>query len=167
MNVCGAGRGTRTVVLGAAAFAAAVSVIAAPAAARASVDAPVPITGSLGSLAVTTGAASSGAHEPPPYIADAKWVGTTNPVLWVTPTDAGRSSWGPTDAAVAWSEVLALIPEADTPVMRQQFTCHWIFARVVQPDRPEWHLESWRPLVPDVVMIATMCNPDANGSAAS
>ena len=127
-------------------------------------------SGSIGSLAVVTGSASSGAHEQPPYIADAKWVAgtaTTGPGLLVVPTGAGLTSWGPTDEAVAWAELLALAPDADTPGMRQQFACHWVFARVAEPERRAWSLEPWRPVVPDWAMIVSRCNPESGSSSSS
>lgn len=125
-------------------------------------------TGSLGSLAVATGSASSDSHKPSPYIADVRWVnGITDRALRVTPTDAGLTSWGPTDEAAAWAELVALAPDAATPGMYQQFSCHWIFARVVDPTRRAWQIEPGRPVVPDAMMIATGCNPEGGLSSGS
>lgn len=127
-------------------------------------------SGSLGSLAVATGSASSGAHEQPPYISEAFWVdghAGTGPGLRVIPTEAGRTSWGPADEAAAWAELVTLAPDADTPGMRQQFACHWVFARVAEPERLAWTLEPWRPVVPDLVMIAARCNPEPGSSSVS
>lgn len=160
---------SRAAAIGMAVTGAGALLIAAPAAAALpGEDAVGPATGSLGSLAVTTGSASSDSHEPSPYIADVRWVnGITDRALRVTPTDAGRTSWGPTDEADAWAEVLALAPDAATPGMRQQFSCHWVFARVVDPARRAWQFEPWRPTVPDAAMIATGCNPGTGSSSGS
>ncbi|MDV8003168.1 DUF2599 domain-containing protein, partial [Rhodococcus sp. IEGM 1408] len=143
---------------------------AAPAAAAPAAAAPAAgsATGSLGFLAVTTGSASSDSHKPSPYIADVQWVnGLTDRALRVTPTEAGRTSWGPRDEADAWAELVALEPGVDTPGMHQQFSCHWVFARVVDPTRRAWQFEPWRPVVPDAMMIATGCNPGSGSSSGS
>lgn len=124
------------------------------------------LTGSLGSVVIGTGSASSGSHRPPPYIESAQWFGQGGEsVLKITPTEAGRTSWGVDDEAVAWAEVVALAPDATSPGMRQQFACHWVFARVAEPDKPTWNLEPWRPVVPDAEMIAARCNPTTAGSS--
>lgn len=142
--------------------------VAAPTAAASTGDDAGPATGSLGSLSVATGSASSGAHESAPYIADVqRVVGTDGTAFRVTLTDAGRTSWGPADEADAWSELVVLAPDVATPGMRQQFTCHWVFARVVEPERQTWSLESWRPPTSDVAMIAAGCNPETGGSSGS
>ena len=59
----------------------------------------------------------------------------------------------------AWTEVLTLSPDADTPGMRAQFLCHWQFAEIVQPGKTSWNLEPWRPVVDDAEMAASGCNP--------
>jgi hypothetical protein len=59
----------------------------------------------------------------------------------------------------AWTEVLTLAPDADTPGMRAQFLCHWQFAEIVQPGKISWNLEPWRPVVDDAQMAASGCNP--------
>jgi hypothetical protein len=82
----------------------------------------------------------------------------------VYPTASGRAaarqlgSAGP-DAEEAWSEVLALAPDADTPGMREQFLCHWELAEVLQPGKASWNLEPWRPVVDATTMIGSGCNP--------
>jgi hypothetical protein len=84
--------------------------------------------------------------------------------LRVYPTASGRvaarqlGSAGP-EADEAWSEVLAQAPDAGTPGMRQQFLCHWQLAEVVQPGKPSWNLEPWRPVVDDATMVGAGCNP--------
>ena len=126
------------------------------------------LTGSLGSLVLGTGSASAGAHEAPPYIEAADWADRGGrPVLEVVPTAAGRTSWGVDDEAAAWAEVVALAPDAATAGMREQFACHWVFARVVEPDKATWNLEPWRPVVSDIEMIASGCNPTSAGSSGS
>ena len=80
-------------------------------------------------------------------------------VLRVYPSGAGRSSADPGARASAWLEVLRAAPGADSPSMREQFFCHWDFARVVEPDKPSWNLEAWRPEVSYAVMTQAACNP--------
>lgn len=55
----------------------------------------------------------------------------------------------------AWLEVLAIVPDADTAGMREQFTCHVLFA----PTKDVWHLEPWRPVVDGPQLVAARCNP--------
>ncbi|SPM38846.1 hypothetical protein MNAB215_1027, partial [Mycobacterium numidiamassiliense] len=55
--------------------------------------------------------------------------------------------------------VLTKSSHADTPGMRAQFVCHWQFAEIVQPGKPSWNLEPWRPVVDDAEMVASGCNP--------
>lgn len=107
---------------------------------------------------------SSGPSYSPPFVDHAEWVqwGRLSS-LRVYPTPAGRAdSLRPvaaTDVDEAWSEVLALSPDADTPGMRAQFVCHWQFAERAQPGKTSWNLEPWRPVVGDAEMIAARCNP--------
>ncbi|MGK2317328.1 DUF2599 domain-containing protein [Gordonia rhizosphera] len=97
---------------------------------------------------------------PPPYVDHVDWVQTSlGPSLQIHPTPSGRRTENPQGAQIAWTEVLRLAPDADTPGMRAQFDCHWDFARAVEPDKPSWNIEPWRPVVTDDVMIATRCNP--------
>lgn len=96
----------------------------------------------------------------PPYIDHVTWVDTAvGPSLQIYPTPSGRASTSDDGAAVAWSEVLALAPGANTPGMQAQFDCHWDFARAVEPDKPSWNIEPDRPVVDRQQMIATRCNP--------
>jgi len=75
--------------------------------------------------------------------------------LAVTPTqwarDAGFSGWEAT-----WAELIAIEPDADTTVMRDQLICHTIGAG----HRATWNLEPWRPDVGLVAVIAALCNPN-------
>ena len=59
----------------------------------------------------------------------------------------------------AWQEVLRLAPDADTPGMWEQFDCHWTWARLLEPDKPTWNVEPWRPVVSPERMLAEGCNP--------
>lgn len=96
----------------------------------------------------------------PPYIAQVWWEDTAlGETLKILPTAAGRQTGGSGDAQVAWAEVTALEPRAESPGMWEQFVCHWNFARLVEPEKPTWNIEPWRPVVDDVQMIASACNP--------
>lgn len=100
------------------------------------------------------------ASNPAPYIAGVVWADTTaGPSLQISPTNSGRYTVA--DAAMddAWAEVLALEPVADTQTMRDQFDCHWRFARLTEPEKPTWNLEPERPVVTEQEMIAARCNP--------
>lgn len=100
-----------------------------------------------------------------PYIDRATWVRYSDmSSLSVYPTSVGREvagqfGKGPGESRRAWLEVLALVPEADTPGMRAQFVCHWHFAELAEPGKASWNLEAWRPSVDEDVMVASRCNP--------
>ncbi|MFI6865862.1 DUF2599 domain-containing protein [Nocardia sp. NPDC050406] len=79
--------------------------------------------------------------------------------LLVYPTTAGRADTYPTAGDRAWQEILTATPEADTPGMRDQFLCHWEWARLVAPDKPSWNLEPWRPAVGYQETVDALCNP--------
>lgn len=55
-----------------------------------------------------------------------------------------------------WSALVAAEPEADTPGVRDQLTCHLIGA----PDKATWNLEPWRPDVGLLDTVAELCNPE-------
>jgi hypothetical protein len=100
----------------------------------------------------------------PPYVDHVRWAKWGDmSSLRVYPTPAGRqASLQPgTDAQAgeAWSEVLTLSPDADTPGMKDQFLCHWHYAELVEPGKVSWNLEPWRNVVPEEDMIAAGCNP--------
>ena len=78
--------------------------------------------------------------------------------LRVYPTPLGRTYEAPDGADIAWSEVLALAPDAQSPGMRMQFDCHW-YGRVFIPNKPSWNLEPWRPQVDEALMTVSQCNP--------
>jgi hypothetical protein len=100
---------------------------------------------------------------PPPYVDHTKWTQWDGRAsLRVYPTQAGRRASGlgtAPQADEAWSEVLNLAPDADTPGMRSQFMCHWNFAEAAAPGKPSWNLEPWRPVVDEVQMLTAHCNP--------
>jgi hypothetical protein len=58
-------------------------------------------------------------------------------------------------ADAAWHQVVALVPQADTPGMADQYRCHAQFV----PDKEVFHLEPWRPAVGYLQTIASACNP--------
>lgn len=99
------------------------------------------------------------------FIERVAWVGYHGlATLRVYPTAAGRDvagDPGKTSAEIsqAWSEVLALAPDADTPGMREQFRCHWNFAEFAAPGKKSWDLEPWRPAVDEGAMVLSGCNP--------
>ena len=96
----------------------------------------------------------------PPFIERTTWVQTPlGRSLQAVPTASGRRAQGSGDEAVAWREVVAMDATADSPGMEMQFQCHWTFARVIQPDKPSWNLEPWRPVVTDQEMVDARCNP--------
>lgn len=81
------------------------------------------------------------------------------PRLLVFPTQAGRKTAAPGTDELAWQEVRALDAGADAPGMRDQFLCHWVWARMVAPDKPSWNLEPWRPDVGYQAVVSANCNP--------
>ncbi len=100
------------------------------------------------------------ADEPPPYIASATWVQAPHGrSLHIVPTKAGRTVQGGDADGVAWREVLALAPDAGTAGMKAQFACHWVYARIAEPDKASWNIEPWRPVVGDEAMARAGCNP--------
>src|SRR4051794_22045066 len=118
---------------------------------------------STGGPASATGTGSSPA---PPFVARVQWVkGSGGRSLHIVPTPAGRAAQGPADDDEAWSEVTALAPAAVQPGRRAQFDCHWTFARLVQPDKPSWNIEPWRPVVTESQMVGARCNPGGPESA--
>ncbi|MGW4770934.1 DUF2599 domain-containing protein [Nocardia sp. NPDC004278] len=95
-----------------------------------------------------------------PLIDHTTWTeGVDGPRLLVFPTQAGRHETFPDTEERAWQEVLTLAPDADTPGMRDQFVCHWVWARMVQPNKESWNLEPWRPAVGYQATVQASCNP--------
>ncbi|MEV5646936.1 DUF2599 domain-containing protein [Nocardia sp. NPDC052254] len=79
--------------------------------------------------------------------------------LHVYPTPAGREDRFPAAQDRAWAEIVAATPDADSPGMHDQFACHWVWARLVAPNKPSWNLEPWRPAVGYEATVQAMCNP--------
>ncbi|AXK84900.1 DUF2599 domain-containing protein [Nocardia farcinica] len=95
-----------------------------------------------------------------PLIDRVEWTDTVDgDRLLVVPTRAGRDTTFPGAENRAWAEIVALSPAADSPGMRDQFVCHWHWARLVQPDKPSWNLEPWRPAVGYQETVRASCNP--------
>ncbi|MFC4128187.1 DUF2599 domain-containing protein [Nocardia rhizosphaerae] len=95
-----------------------------------------------------------------PLIDHVRWTTTVDgPRLLVIPTVAGRRTAATGTDELAWQEILALDPGADAPGMRDQFVCHWVWARMVAPDKPSWNLEPWRPAVGYQATVSANCNP--------
>jgi hypothetical protein len=131
---------------------------------------PSPSLSTTASTATTpaTGSTSATPTAVPPFVARVQWVrGSGGRSLQIFPTASGRAAQGTLDDDEAWREVLRLAPDADQPGLRAQFDCHWTFARLVDPDKPSWNIEPWRPVVPDSQMVDARCNPGAPESAES
>lgn len=65
--------------------------------------------------------------------------------------DHPQRSWG----EAGWRQVLALVPSADLPGMREQYVCHVLFA----PEKARFYLEPWRPARSLAGTILHACNP--------
>ncbi|MFE3542862.1 DUF2599 domain-containing protein [Nocardia sp. NPDC059177] len=95
-----------------------------------------------------------------PLIDSVSWTESVDGArLQVYPTVAGRKTTAPTAEQLAWQEILALDATADAPGMYDQFRCHWVWARMVAPDKPSWNLEPWRPAVGYPATVSANCNP--------
>ena len=110
------------------------------------------------------GTASADASPEPPFVAQAEWAKWGDlSSLRVYPTESGRAAAAQigtnAQADEAWTEVLALSPDADIPGMREQFMCHWDYAEFAYPGKTSWNLEPWRPEVSTDEMVAAHCNP--------
>jgi hypothetical protein len=112
----------------------------------------------------SAGTASANPMPGPPFVDHAEWAHWGDlSSLRVYPTVAGREAAGQVHNAAegdeAWTELLALAPDADIPGMREQFICHWTYAEFAQPGKISWNLEPWRPIVDDDTMVGSGCNP--------
>jgi hypothetical protein len=110
------------------------------------------------------GAASADPSDAPPYVAQAEWAKWGDlSSLRIYPTESGRAQAAQVGTSAqadeAWTEVLALSPDADIPGMREQFMCHWQYAEFAYPGKASWNLEPWRPEVSMDEMVAAHCNP--------
>ncbi|WP_182112849.1 MULTISPECIES: DUF2599 domain-containing protein [unclassified Actinotalea] len=74
--------------------------------------------------------------------------------LAVDPTPWARTS-GLAAIALLEAQLVAMEPEAGTPVMHDQLVCHAVGA----PDKKTWNLEPWRPDVGLIGVLAARCNP--------
>lgn len=122
------------------------------------------VTGLALASALALAPAASGSPTGPPYVDHVEWAKWGDlSSLRVYPTPSARASSGHAGtepmAALAWSEVLALSPDAAIPGMQEQFLCHWNFAEFVEPGKVSWNLEPWRPEVGYEEMVASRCNP--------
>ena len=120
------------------------------------------------SVARTTRSARPSASDPDAgeaLIARVRWTKTDKGrQLQVFPTRAGRTDQVSTASARAWREILGDARNAGSPGMHDQFLCHWNFARVVEPNKPSWNLEPWRPVVGYRATVAALCNPGGSES---
>lgn len=122
------------------------------------------VTGLALASALALAPAASASPMGPPYVDHVEWAKWGDlSSLRVYPTPSARASSGHAGtepmAALAWSEVLALSPDAAIPGMQEQFLCHWNFAEFVEPGKVSWNLEPWRPEVGYEEMVASRCNP--------
>jgi hypothetical protein len=118
----------------------------------------------VAAVGLSAGTASADPIPGPPFVDHSEWVHWGDlSSLRVYPTAAGREAAGQVLNAAqgneAWTEVLALSPDADIPGMREQFMCHWTYAEFARPGKSSWNLEPWRPVVDDDTMVGTGCNP--------
>ncbi len=112
----------------------------------------------------TTAASPSPAPQPPAPVTlsighqglvSAEWRERSDgPSLFVDPTPWARTS-GEAGWALAWAELIAAHPDADTQVMHDQLVCHGIGA----VDKETWNLEPWRPDIGLLALMAARCNP--------
>ncbi|MDA4110055.1 hypothetical protein MHOL44478_22755 [Mycobacterium holsaticum DSM 44478] len=90
----------------------------------------------------------------------AKWGDLSSLRVYPTDAGREAATLGsPVGPDEAWAEVLALSPDADLPGMRSQFECHWYYAELAEPGKSSWNLEPWRPEVGFDAMVAAGCNP--------
>ncbi|MBO1754036.1 DUF2599 domain-containing protein [Allobranchiibius sp. CTAmp26] len=96
----------------------------------------------------------------PAYVARVRWVpDARGRSLRVYPTAAARTTQDPAARTTAWRQVVHVAPAANTVTMHAQFDCHWSYARIADPSKPSWNLETWRPVVSAQTMFDTRCNP--------
>jgi len=80
-------------------------------------------------------------------------------VVGIVPGSPASSLYG----AAAWQETLDKTdstgyPDPDTDSMRNQFYCHWDWARIAQADKPSWNLDSGLPDKGYAGFIQSGCN---------
>ena len=109
---------------------------------------------------VAAAPASAAPYAGPPLVDHVTWSSDRRGrMLRVYPSDAGRTTSGDPARTGAWLEVVRAAPTADTASMRDQFYCHWDFARIVEPGKASWNLEEWRPDVGYAATVQAECNP--------
>jgi hypothetical protein len=122
----------------------------------------------LGAAPAPADPGAAGSTSPPyspPFVDHTEWAQWGHlPSLRIYPTASGRAAarqlGAPgAEADEAWSEVLALAPDAGTAGMREQFLCHWQLAEFAEPGKVSWNLEPWRPVVDATTMVGSGCNP--------
>lgn len=92
----------------------------------------------------------------PRLVDDATWVTREGErALVVLPSRLLRESHREQVHDEAWRRVVAAVPEADTPGMRDQFVCHAAFAST----KGAWYLEPARPAVGYWRTVGAGCNP--------
>ncbi|WP_210424470.1 DUF2599 domain-containing protein [Gephyromycinifex aptenodytis] len=107
-------------------------------------------------VATAAGESSFAAAPNDVLVAEARWVQREGVrALVVTPSQALRDSREKPVHEEAWRRVLASVPEADTPGMRDQFLCHAAFAFL----KKGWYLEPERPAVGYPQTVFAGCNP--------
>jgi hypothetical protein len=136
------------------------SATSAAASSVAAASSPTAAASPLSSSTPSPPPASTPPPASPPFVASATWDDSDHGLtLRISPTPSARQAGGPDDSATAWAEVLRLAPDADSPGMWGQFSCHWTWARIIEPDKPTWNIEPWRPVVPIESMLSAGCNP--------
>lgn len=94
--------------------------------------------------------------ELPRLVDDATWVTREGErALVISPSRLLRESHCDQVYDEAWRRVVAAVPEADTPGMRDQFVCHAAFAST----KGAWYLEPARPAVGYWRTVGAGCNP--------
>lgn len=133
---------------------------ASPTATPTAIPSSIVAAGTPTATATTTVTSATPPYAGPPLIDHVQWVSDNRGrALRVYPSAPGRSATEPGARATAWQEVLRAAPDADTASMRDQFYCHWDFARIVEPNKVSWNLETWRPVVGYTAMAQAGCNP--------
>ncbi|HYO86459.1 MAG TPA: DUF2599 domain-containing protein [Dermatophilaceae bacterium] len=89
-------------------------------------------------------------------IASARWVrrgGLSSLAVEPSPSQRGHPTlaW----AEAGWRQLVARVPAAATPGMREQYVCHVLFA----PTKARFYLEPWRPAQTLAQTVLEACNP--------
>ncbi len=112
--------------------------------------------GPAGAAAPSSPPAPASSAQVPPLIESARWVRRGGrDSLEVIPSTWQREHPDAETIDIAWSRLLRVRPEADTPGLRDQYACHVSFA----PGKAAYYLEPWRPEVGYPRTVAEKCNP--------